>query len=134
MKDKETDVMNKKKKKTQRYRYDTSSPTSSACVTDFRYTVTILHRIGYESAPTAQRPDFQDRDGEVLSLPIADRGKDILYRYRPLSGSQDTSRETTESPSHVRRLESSVLATMLGKGREFSRAREAQHSDSRRGT
>lgn len=60
------------------------------------------------------------RIAAILSLPIADRGKDIQVGRLsvPRSG-----RETTESSSHVRRLESSTLATTLAKGREFSRER-----------
>jgi len=67
------------------------------------------------------------RIAAVLSLPITDQGKD-MYRSG-FSRSQGSVKETTESPSHVRRLESPVLCHHA-KGREFSR--ERQYSDPRR--
>lgn len=55
----------------------------------------------------------------------------IPQRSGAFLGLRESGRETTELSSHVRGLESSVLATMFAKGREFSRERGDQHSGTR---
>lgn len=63
--------------------------------------------------------DYQDRGDPIASDRWSRQGYTQVGRLSvPRSG-----RETTESSSHVRRLESSALATTLAKGREFSRER-----------